>query len=227
MILETNGLKIPEVTAILLHRLALAAIVCLLASDAAAVELSSAHYRILGANLNGGGHAALTSTATSPRVGSLGASIGQSEALGFSGSTTTLRTVAPGFWPIALGGFPTLDPDADAVAAYRDNCPFAFNPLQADGGGVMTTSPDGIGDACQCADVNDDGVVDGADVDAYRDELADPIGLGLTPAGVAKCSVIDSPGPCEVLDVVVLERALEPTPLAPGVDQVCAAATPP
>ncbi len=198
-----------------------------IAPDTAAVELSSAHYRIRGSNLNGGGHAALTSTASIPRIGAIGASVGQSEPLGFSGRTSTLRTVAPGFWPIVLGGFPTLDPDADVVAAYRDNCPFAYNPLQADGGGVMTTSPDGIGDACQCADVDDDGIVDGADVDAYRDSLADPAGLGLTPAGVEKCSAIDSPEPCEMLDVVVIERALEPTPLAPGIDQVCYAATPP
>jgi hypothetical protein len=73
------------------------------------------------------------------------------------------------------------------------------------------------------ADVDDSGIVDFDDVDAYRDSLADPVGLALTPAGVAKCSVIDGAGPCEILDVTVIERALEPTPLAPGIDQVCSA----
>ena len=49
--------------------------------------------------------------------------------------------------------------------------------------------------------------------EAYRDSLANPTGLALTPAGVAKCSVIDSAGPCEILDVAVIQRALEPEPL--------------
>jgi hypothetical protein len=198
-----------------------------LCSDAGAVELSSASYKILGSNLNGGGHSVMVSTAPSPAIGSLGSSVGQSEALGFSGSSVTLRTIAPGFWPIVNGGFPTLDADADVVAAYRDNCPFAFNPTQADNGSILSVVEDGIGDACQCADVNDDGLVDHDDYDAYRDSLADPVGFALTPEGVAKCSVIDSPGPCEILDVSVIARALEPTPLLPGIDQVCAAAMPP
>jgi hypothetical protein len=198
-----------------------------LASGAGAIELSSASYRILGSNLNGGGHPAMVSTAASPAIGSLGGSVGQSEALGFSGSALTLRTIAPGFWPIVSGGFPTLDSDADVIAAYRDNCPFAFNPTQLDSGAILSVAEDGIGDACQCADVNDDGIVDFADFDDYRDSLADPAGFALTLEGVAKCSVIDSPGPCEILDVSVIARALEPAPLLPGIDQVCAAAMPP
>ncbi len=200
-----------------------------LCPGASAIELSSASYRVLGSNLNGGGHSAMLSTAAVPAIGSLGGSIGQGEALGFSGSLMSLRTVAPGFWPIVSGGFPTLDSDADVIAAYRDNCPFAFNPTQDNSGAVLPLAADGIGDACQCGDVNDDGIVDYDDYDAYRDSLADPDpdGLGLTLAGVAKCSVIDSPGPCEILDVTVIARALEPTPLLPGIDQVCTAAMPP
>jgi len=198
-----------------------------LPSRASAVELSSASFRILGSNLNSGGHPAMLSTAPSPAIGSLGGSVGQSEALGFSGSLLTLRTVAPGFWPIVNGGFPTLDSDADVIAAYRDNCPFTFNPTQIDSGAILSVVADGIGDACQCADVNDNGIVDYDDYDDYRDSLADPDGLALTPAGVAKCSVIDSPGPCEILDVSVIARSLEPIPFLPGIDQVCAAATPP
>ncbi len=207
--------------------MALAVALWAIALPASSVELSSASYRILGSSLSGGSDVAMTSTAPSPRIGALGGSIGQSEALGFSGSLLTLRTIAPGFWPILGGGFPTLDVDADAIAAYRDNCPFSYNPAQTDGGGILTASADGIGDACQCADVDDNGVVDDLDIEAYREALADPIALGLTPAGVAKCSVIDSSGPCEVLDVAVIVRALEPTPLLPGIDQVCTAASPP
>jgi hypothetical protein len=191
---------------------------------ARAVEMSSASYRILGSNLNGGGHPALVSTAPVPTIGSVGTSIGQSEALGFSGSALTLRTVAPGFWPIVGGGFPSLDADADAIQSFRDNCPWAFNPTQADSGGIDDVAADGIGDACQCGDVDDDGIVDDLDVIAYRGFLAAPSLAPLSPAGVAKCSVIDSSGPCEVLDVTVTRRVL--VPLLPDVEQVCAAAQP-
>jgi hypothetical protein len=195
-----------------------------LTDTAGAVEMSSASYRILGANLNGGGHPALVSTAPVPAIGSVGTSIGQSEALGFSGSLATLRTIAPGFWPIVGGGFPTLDSDADAIQSFRDNCPFAFNPTQTDSGGIDDVAADGIGDACQCGDVDDDGIVDALDVIAYRGFLAAPALAPLSPAGVAKCSVIDSPGPCEILDVTVTQRVL--VPLLPDVEQVCAAAQP-
>lgn len=198
---------------------------CFAAAPAFALDLSSASYRIRGASLNGGGHPAMVSTAPVPAVGSLGASIGQSEALGFSGSAATLRTLAPGFWPIVGGGFPTLDSDADAIQAFRDNCPFAYNPAQTDSGGIDDVMPDGIGDACQCGDVDDDGVVDGLDVSAYRASLAAPLVAPLTPAGVAKCSVIDSPGPCEILDVTVTQRVL--VPLLPDLEQVCSAAMAP
>jgi len=119
------------------------------------------------------------------------------------------------------------DVDVDGYGNVCDNCPYTANPAQEDSGSALTDPPDAIGDACQCGDVNDDGIVDDADVSAYRDSLADPSGLGLTPAGVAKCSVIDSAGPCEILDVTVIERALEePEPYLPGIDQVCTAATP-
>jgi hypothetical protein len=92
---------------------------------------------------------------------------------------------------------------------------------------VLAEPADGIGDACQCGDVDDSGIVDFADVDTYRDSLADPVGLALTPAGVAKCSVLYSAGPCEILDVTVIQRALEATPLLPGIAQVCGAAVGP
>jgi hypothetical protein len=190
------------------------------ASAAHAIELASPSYRVLGANLNGGGHPAMTSTEFV-----VGASIGQSGALGFSGSVTTLRTVAPGFWPIVLGGFPNLDSDGDVIQAFRDNCAYTFNPGQADSGGIDDVRADSIGDACQCGDVDDDGIVDDLDVLAYRASLADPIGSALSPAGVSKCSVIDSAGPCEILDVSVTQRALALLP--PDIEQVCSAATPP
>jgi len=74
-------------------------------------------------------------------------------------------------------------------------------------------------------DVDDDGIVDDLDVIEYRASLADPVGAALSAAGVSKCSVIDSAGPCEILDVSVTQRVLEP--LLPDIEQVCSAATPP
>ena len=139
------------------------------------------------------------------------------------GGVPTSR-VALGFWPIVGGGFPTLDSDTDAIQAFRDNCPYAFNPAQTDSGGIDDVAADGIGDACQCGDVDDDGIVDDLDVLAFRDSLAAPLLAPLSPAGQAKCSVIDSPGPCEVLDVTVTRRVL--VPLLPDLEQVCAAAQP-
>ena len=180
------------------------------AHASSAVELAGATYRVHGSNLNGGG--------------SNSASLGQSEALGFSGSTATLRTIAPGFWPIVAGGFPSLDLDLDGRQSFRDNCPFEFNPPQTDSGGIDDMSADGIGDACQCGDVDDDGIVDVLDVVAYRASLADPVSDALSPAGVSKCSVIDSAGPCEILDVSVTRRVL--FPLLPDIEQVCSAANP-
>jgi len=123
------------------------------------------------------------------------------------------------------GTNPTLaDTDGDVWLDGSDNCPVTANPTQSDIGGVLGEPPDGVGDACQCGDVDDSGIVDHDDVAAYRDSLADPVGLALTPSGVAKCSVIGSAGPCEMVDVTVIQRALEVVPLAPGIDQVCVAA---
>ncbi|MEX2205694.1 MAG: FG-GAP-like repeat-containing protein [Myxococcota bacterium] len=126
------------------------------------------------------------------------------------------------------GTDPTLaDSDGDTALDGSDNCPITANPTQSDVGGLSGEPADGIGDACQCGDVDDDGIVGPADVEAYRDSLADPDGLPLTPAGVAKCSVIESAAPCEILDVTVIQRALELPPLLPGVAQVCSAARAP
>ena len=62
------------------------------------------------------------------------------------------------------------DFDGDGVPDGSDNCPFEANANQADGGGAGAGSPpDGIGDACQCGDVNGD----------HRVTLTDAVGLVL------------------------------------------------
>ena len=46
------------------------------------------------------------------------------------------------------------DLDGDGLTGFADNCPQIANADQLDSGGVATTTPDGIGDACQCGDVD-------------------------------------------------------------------------
>jgi hypothetical protein len=50
-----------------------------------------------------------------------------------------------------------LDSDGDGVPDLYDNCPYTANPDQKDSVG------NGIGDACRCGDVNNDGLVNIAD----------------------------------------------------------------
>jgi hypothetical protein len=116
-----------------------------------------------------------------------------------------------------------LDADADGVGDAADNCPYRTND-QSDSGGVGAGGPDGIGDACQCGDLDGDGDADLDDGAVLRGALADPTGAALSPAALERCSVSGDALGCDVLDVSRLARAnaaLEP-PLAQG----CAAALP-
>ncbi|MFQ5514592.1 MAG: thrombospondin type 3 repeat-containing protein [Myxococcota bacterium] len=127
------------------------------------------------------------------------------------------------------------DVDSDGVLNFSDNCRFAANPGQQDNGGIGAGStPDGIGDVCQCGDVDGDGVLTPVDVMDARMGLADPSHLVVAPE---KCNVI---GPidvtlnptlpitldCVMNDVAVMERALLDPNAPPGVSQVCKPAQP-
>jgi hypothetical protein len=122
-------------------------------------------------------------------------------------------------------GLPAPDGDTDGTCNAADDCPYVANPGQEDAGGIGFAIPDGIGNVCQCGDVNGEGIVDTADVAAYRSHLADPAGLPFTGAALAKCSVdTGSSTECDVLDVVLIRRAL--VGQQPGISQSCAAAVP-
>lgn len=116
------------------------------------------------------------------------------------------------------------DFDEDGLADDQDNCPFFPNPGQEDDGGLNTTNPDGLGTACQCGDVDDDGWVGNFDIETYRHFLADPNGNPLPIAGLSKGSVIGGPTDCDIADVVVLRRALATPSHPPGIAPVCEAA---
>jgi hypothetical protein len=113
---------------------------------------------------------------------------------------------------------PSGDSDGDGVQDALDDCPVEANAAQTDSGGLDTSSPDGVGDACQCGDVSNDGRVTAADVSALRQFLA---GNGAL-AAPQKCDVGTgaTSGACDVVDAVRLRRALALA--APGIEPVCA-----
>ena len=74
-----------------------------------------------------------------------------------------------------------------------------------------------------CGDLNDDDLVTALDVALFRAALADPIGAPLTPLAQTRCTVIDPPSSCDLLDLVVIRRVVEGPDLPPGVAQVCSA----
>jgi len=102
-----------------------------------------------------------------------------------------------------------------------DNCPGESNPTQEDSGRVGAGGPDGIGDACQCGDVNGNGIVNGADRTQLRQKLASIVPDVSAPR---KCGVLRA-GECGVADASELARAV--AGLAPAAKQVCPAAFPP
>ena len=109
------------------------------------------------------------------------------------------------------------DADGDGVPDSIDNCPYTANPLQEDRGGRGSLSPpDGIGDACQCGDVNGDGrVTQGDSVIILRSGLTQLCDVG--PAGpTVSCTQADS--------VIILRSLL--TPPTATMLQHCAPANP-
>ena len=70
----------------------------------------------------------------------------------------------------------------------HDNCPFVANPGQEDSGGLATSTPDGIGDACQCGDVTGNGIVNGQDANVIQRH-----GIGAEPN-----PLFVVPGNCDV-----------------------------
>jgi hypothetical protein len=153
-----------------------------------------------------------------------------------------LEWTAPSVWEVAYDGT-LVDPgwkasDLDAVSALtsdgdgdgaldaQDNCPARPNPSQADRGGVGAGSPpDGIGDACQCGDVNGDGRVTAADATLVTRSLLVP--PTATLARPELCDVGGAPSPatlgCTLSDAVVIRRALLGPPTA-TIEPACPAA---
>ncbi|TMA24138.1 MAG: hypothetical protein E6J87_24385 [Deltaproteobacteria bacterium] len=109
----------------------------------------------------------------------------------------------------------TIGPDSVFRAAFPgghigwldavDNCPFVSNPDQLDSGGINTTVPDGIGDACQCGDVTGNGIVNGQDANAIKRHglRIEPNPTFLVPGN---CDVTGN-GACNGQDANAVKRA--------------------
>jgi hypothetical protein len=145
-----------------------------------------------------------------------------------------------------------LDTDRDGIPDLHDNCPYIPNGpslgtclgnsgqttchansdcvsgmcslSQEDTGGIGIGSlPDGIGDACQCGDVNNDGIVSTGDLTILTRSLVNLspyFSVGAMP-GYAKCDV-NGDGLCTTGDKTVLSRVL--AGLGPGIQPKCPAA---
>ena len=111
------------------------------------------------------------------------------------------------------------DADSDGIPDGSDNCVFVANPGQEDVGGLLGSGSDGIGDVCQCGDLNGDGRGDLVDAAIYQRDLA---GLSPEASNPELCSVAGGRLDCEVNDEWALREGL--VGIAPGVSQVCQAA---
>jgi hypothetical protein len=111
-----------------------------------------------------------------------------------------------------------VDTDQDTIPDQYDNCPFAPNTNQKDSVG------NGIGDACRCGDVSNDGLVNASDKTILGRSLAglSPYGSVGSMPGFNKCDV-NGDGACNLADNTIVSRAL--AGLAPGIQQKCHAAT--
>jgi hypothetical protein len=119
-------------------------------------------------------------------------------------------------------GLATVDSDGDGDPDAADNCPYEPNASQADAGTWLASTPDGIGDACQCLDVTPTAAINALDAVRLRAYLTGNVAL--VTAGVERRSNHPAPaGRASILDVTRLRRALAGLDPAPA--QVCPAAS--
>ena len=115
-------------------------------------------------------------------------------------------------------GAPVLvDFDSDGVCDFGDNCPWVWNASQAQSDSLPA------GDACQCGDLDMDGIVDAIDA-----KVAGQIVVGNSDANEASADRCNVVGPsdggatdCQIDDVALIDRHARGASAAIG--NVCAA----
>jgi len=128
---------------------------------AGAAELSSASFLHRAGHTAAAGTGALANAAPAPRHSGGGASVGQAEAIGLSGLASDLRSSAPGFWPIAVGGLPAIDLDGDGLRNSVDD--------DDDGDGLADGAETDTGVFVSAADTGSDALIADSDGDGFGD----------------------------------------------------------
>lgn len=99
----------------------------------------------------------------------------------------------------------TEDTDRDGVLNQFDNCPWISNANQADNGGLgSSTTPDGIGNVCQCGDVTGEGQVNDTDA-AFIKRHA--LGLSAPLFIVPNNCDVTGEGTCNGTDATLIRHA--------------------
>lgn len=125
------------------------------------------------------------------------------------------------------------DIDGDGFTDPVDNCPFAANPDQSDDGGLLSSVPNGHGNACECGDANGSGRVVPSttpesgpggvplapDLQLIREYL---VGLHPGDPTIPRLCSVHGDTACNAADAVVLERFFAGLPADP--DARCDAA---
>lgn len=126
-------------------------------------------------------------------------------------------------WISAQLDLPIQDTDHDGVTDQFDNCPFVSNANQLDTGGLgFTTTPDGIGNVCQCGDITGEGQANDTDASFIkRWALGLPAALFLVPGN---CDV-NADGKCSGVDATLIRQVAAGNP-NPLFGQNCANAQP-
>jgi hypothetical protein len=97
------------------------------------------------------------------------------------------------------------DSDGDRVPDSKDNCPYFSNTSQRDSGSLLSKAKDRIGNACQCGDVNGDGIINAKDPVMIRKTLRKGSKIRMKRPDL--CHVGGTKG-CTVKDALLIEKAI-------------------
>ncbi len=126
-------------------------------------------------------------------------------------------------WISTVVDLSTVDTDRDGVANQFDNCPFLANASQIDNGGLgFSTTPDGIGNACQCGDVTGEGQANDTDAAFIKRQA---LGLAAPLFLVPNNCDVTGDGFCNGSDATLVRHAAAGT-ISPLFGQNCPNARP-
>jgi hypothetical protein len=151
-----------------LRNLTFIPVVLACAFSARAADLTSASFRMRAAHEASIAARALPSAG--PRFSASGVALGQGDAVGFAAGFASLETSAPGFWPIAAGGFPHHDADGDGIGSWLDTDDDGdglLDAVETDTG--LFLSPSNTGTSAVDPDSDDDSFDDGTETDGGSD----------------------------------------------------------